>query len=110
MKTGTYIDARQSMYPCQSWLLSKPTGTYIDARQSMYPCQSWLLSKPIKNHINIPPFCTLYGFVVSASTDRMASIIVGASSTDKQKVLRQATHGQYFCHATGSEHAMLILD
>ncbi|PPU93761.1 cupin domain-containing protein [Xanthomonas albilineans] len=86
------------------------TGAYIDARQSMYPCQSWLLSKPIKNHITIPPFCTLYGFVVSAPTDRTASIIVGAGSTDKPKVLRQANQGQYFCHATGSEHAVLMLD
>jgi hypothetical protein len=86
------------------------TGTYIDARHSMYPCQSWLLSKPVKDHITVPPYCTLYGFVVSGHADRAASIIEGAAGADGPRVLRQAGQGQYFCHATGSETATLVLD
>lgn len=85
------------------------TGTYIDARHSMYPCQSWLLSKPTKDHITVPPYCTLYGFVVAGHADRAASIIAGSGSADEPKVLRQAGQGQYFCHTTGSEPATLVL-
>ena len=85
------------------------TGAYIDARHSMYPCQSWLLSKPIKDHITVPPFCTLFGFVVSGHADRAASIIAGAAGADEPKVLRQAGQGQYFCHVTDSESATLVL-
>lgn len=86
------------------------TGTYIDARHSMYPSQAWLLSRAIKDHITVPPFCTLFGFVVCGDAERAASIIAGSGSTDDSKVLRQAGQGQYFCHATGSEPATLLLD
>lgn len=85
------------------------TGAYIDARNSMYPCQAWLLSKSIKNHITVPPFCTVYGFVVSGGADRAALIIANSTKADEPKVLRLAAQGQYFSHATDGEPATLVL-
>jgi len=86
------------------------TGMYIDARHGMYPSQAWLLSRDETEHITVPPFSTLYGFVVSADTEQAAHIIEGPHETAMSKRLRSVGPGQYFCHATDDEPVTLTLD
>ena len=86
------------------------TGMYIDARHGMYPSQAWLLSRDETAHITVPPFSTLYGFVVSADAEQAAHIIAGPHGTATSKRLRSVGPGQYFCHATGDEPATLTID
>lgn len=85
------------------------TGNYIDARRSMYPCQAWMLSRPAQDRITVPPFCTLYGFVVSGGADRAAWITANPTADAEPKALRLAGRGQYFCHATDDEPVTLAL-
>lgn len=85
------------------------TGAYIDARNGMYPSQAWLLSRATQAHITVPPFSTLYGYVVSGESENAAHIVAGHTDSAKPMLLRTAGLGQYFCHATASEPATLTL-
>lgn len=82
-------------------------GSYIDARQSMYPCEAWLLAQETQTQLVVPPFSTLYGFVVSANTDDAVQIVASPRPGARAKCLGRAGRGQYFCYATGPQPATL---
>lgn len=85
------------------------TGDYIDARHGMYPSQAWRLSQETQTHLTVPPFSTLYGYVITGAADGAAHLVAGQHASVPGALLRNAGQGQYFCHATGAEAATLSL-
>jgi mannose-6-phosphate isomerase-like protein (cupin superfamily) len=70
----------------------------------MYPCEAYLLSSHAQGQLTVPPFSTVYGYVVSADVDNAVHIVAspGAGSCPKRS---KAGRGQYFCHATDGQPA-----